>query len=305
MVWILAVLFNKWLLISELGECRMDLIRMSTGWITEVHPFSGGREVGGPPSRCPWSAEAIRYLCRDLICIFGGCLIFAIGLNALTALHPVVSGGVTGIALLVNYMVPELDIGELYLLLNLPLIVLGWRRLGRRFLVLTIIGSVFFSLAALGIKPQSFIIHDRLIATLLWGVICGLGAGMILRSRGSAGGVDILSIILSPKLGVSVATLGFVFNVAPLITGLWLLDWDTLFFSCLFFFIYSRVVDAVMRGIHTKPKQMTIHNPYSSATDCEGGEQRDAKMEPIRYIPAEYEELKRSKQNQVITDLAA
>ena len=283
----------------------MELKRMFSGWMIKGHPFSGSRVIGGPPSQCGETVTAIRDLCKDLIYIFVGCIVFVIGLNALTAVQPVVSGGVTGIALLVNLMVPELDIGELYFLLNLPLIGLGWRRLGRRFMVLTIIGSIFFSLVALGIKPRSLIIHDRIVATLLWGVICGLGAGMILRSRGSAGGVDILSIILGPKLGVSVATLGFVFNVAPLIAGLWMLDWDTFLFSCLFFFIYSRVVDVVMRGIRTKPKQMTIHDPDTSATDCAGSEQTEATMEPIRFIPAQSKAMQNTLVNQTDIDLAA
>ncbi len=283
----------------------MGLKRICSGWMTKTHPFSGSRAVGGPPSQSVETVAASRDLCRDLIYIFVGCIVFVIGLNALTAVHPVVSGGVTGIALLVNFMVPELDIGELYFLLNLPLFGLGWRRLGRRFMVLTIIGSVFFSLAALGIKPQSLIIHDRIIATLLWGGICGLGAGMILRSRGSAGGFDILSIILSPKLGVSVATLGFAFNVAPLITGLWILDWDTILFSCLFFFIYSRVVDVVMTGSTAKPGRTMIRDPYTSATNCAGAEQSEATTEPIRFIPAETEASKHALENQTITELAA
>ena len=231
--------------------------------------------------------EASRELCSDLSYIFAGCIIFVIGLNAFTSVHPLVSGGITGIALLLNFIVPELDTGGWYFLLNLPLIGLGWRHLGRRFMILTIIGIVFFSLAALGIKPRSLIIHDRIIATLLCGGFCGLGAGMILRSRGSAGGCDILSIILSPKLGVSVATLGFVFNVVPLITGLWIHDWDTILYSCLFFFIYSRVADVVMTGITVRSGHTMVNGPCAGDLDCPKGEQTDATMEPIRFIPAE------------------
>jgi uncharacterized membrane-anchored protein YitT (DUF2179 family) len=232
-------------------------------------------------------------------------MVFVIGLNALTAVHPVMSGGVTGIALLLQFIVPELDTGGWYFLLNLPLIGLGWRRLGRRFMVLTIIGIVFFSLAALSIRPRSLIIHDRILATLLWGGICGLGAGMILRSRGSAGGCDILSIILSPKLGVSVATLGFVFNGAPLIFGVWIHDWDTVLYSCLFFFIHSRVVDIVMTGIPATSGQAKVNDPFTSSTDDASGKQTDATMVPIRFIPVENMAPKHSIENQTITDLAA
>lgn len=230
----------------------MDLKRITFGLITEAYPLSGRRAVGRPPSQSAKTTAAGRDLCRDLIYISVGCSVFVIGLNALTAVHPAVCGGVTGIALLLHFSVPELDLGVWYFLLNLPLLALGWRRLGRRFMVLTIIGIVCFSLAVLELKPRSLIVHDRIIATFLCGGICGLGAGIILRSRGSAGGFDILSIILSPKLGVSVATLGFVFNMVPLMAGFWLHDRQTIFYSCLFFFIYSRVVCVVMKGIGVK-----------------------------------------------------
>jgi uncharacterized membrane-anchored protein YitT (DUF2179 family) len=283
----------------------MGLKRFSFGSVTEAHPFSGSRAVGGPPAQAVETITASQDLCRDLIYIFTGCIVFVIGLNALTAVHPVVSGGVTGIALLLHVIVPELDTGAWYFLLNLPLIGLGWRRLGRRFMALTIIGIVFFSLAALGIKPRSLIIHNRIIATLLWGGICGLGAGMILRSRGSAGGCDILSIILSPQLGVSVATLGFVFNVVPLVAGLWIYDWDTIFYSCLFFFICSRVVDVVMSGTTAKSGRTMVTVPDTSATDCASGEQTDGTMKPIRFIPVENEASRHFIDDQTITDLAA
>ncbi len=73
----------------------------------------------------------------------------------------------------------------------------------------------------------------------------------------------------------------------------------------LFFFIYSRVVDVVMTGITVKSEQTMDNGQCADAMDCAGGEQRDAIMEPIRFIPAENEESKRSKENQGITDLAA
>lgn len=257
------------------------------------------------PSMKANTLAASRELCRDLTYIFAGCIVFVIGLNALTSVYPLVSGGVTGIALLLNFIVPEWDTGEWYFLLNLPLIGLGWRYLGKRFMALTIIGVVFFSLAALGIKPQSLIIHDRIITTLLCGGFCGLGAGMILRSGGSAGGFDILSIMLSPKLGVSLATLGFVFNVVPLIFGLWIHDWDTILYSCLFFFIYSRVVHVVMSRVTVKSGQIKVNDPCAGAMDGAGCDQTDAVMKPIEFIPAQNEGSECCIENQAITDLAA
>jgi uncharacterized membrane-anchored protein YitT (DUF2179 family) len=182
----------------------------------------------------------------DLLYIIAGCLVFVIGMKALMIPHQLLGGGVAGIVLLFHYLLPGADMGLLYFLLNLPLIFLGWRRLGKRFMVLTVFGMAFFSVAAEWAKPPEIMIQDRMIATVLASMICGLGGGLILRSCGSAGGFDILSIVLSRKTGHSVANWSLALNSMPLVAGLWFYDLGTIFYSCLFHIACSRVVKVVM-----------------------------------------------------------
>jgi uncharacterized membrane-anchored protein YitT (DUF2179 family) len=182
----------------------------------------------------------------DLLYIASGCILFVIGMKALMIPHQLLGGGIAGFVLLFYYIEPGIDMGLLYFLLNLPLIWLGWHRFGRRFLALTIFGMIFFSIAAEWVNIPEIIFHDRMMATICAGIICGLGCGLILCSRGSAGGFDVLAIVLNRKTGFSVANFSLAFNSMPLIAGVWFNDMDTILYSCLFHFACSRVVKVVL-----------------------------------------------------------
>ncbi len=107
----------------------------------------------------------------DLLYIISGCIVFVIGMKALMIPHQILGGGIAGFVLLFYYIKPGADLGILYFLLNLPLIWLGWHRFGRRFLVLTVFGMIFFSIAAEWVKIPDIVLHDRITATILAGII--------------------------------------------------------------------------------------------------------------------------------------
>lgn len=216
-------------------------------------------QTAAPPVG-PAAVGAIRPLratAFDLMLIAAGSVIFVFGLNAILVQHQLIAGGLTGAAILLYHIEPRLEIGWWYLLLNLPLAWLGWYRIGRRFMLLTIFGIVFFSLAAVWIKPPAVAIQDPLLALLAAGVVCGLGAGLILRSAGSAGGLDILSVYLKNRFGFSIGAVGFTLNVLLLAAGSWLYSLEAALYSALFLFVCSRVVDAVMAGINP-PRVMLV-----------------------------------------------
>ncbi|MGD9250650.1 MAG: YitT family protein, partial [Desulfobacterales bacterium] len=208
--------------------------------------------------------RAWRWLWTDLVLIATGSIIFVIGLNTILVQHRLIAGGLAGAAILLNHLQPRLEIGWWYLLLNLPLVWLGWRRVGQRFMLLTIFGMVFFSLAAVGIKPPALAIEDPLLALLAAGVVCGLGAGLVLRSNGSAGGLDVLSVYLKNRFGFSIGSVGFALNALLLAVGVWLYSLEAALYSALFLFVCSRVVDAVMAGVNP-PRVMLVISDRADA----------------------------------------
>jgi|GEM_PF-30479 len=202
--------------------------------------------------------DGIRGWLVDAVYIVAGCIVFVIGMNGLLIPHQLIAGGLTGAALLLHYALPLFDVGWWYFLLNIPLIWLGWRHIGRRFMILTAFGMTFFSLAAVWISPVPFPVYDPVMVAIGAGVLCGLGAGLILRSQGSAGGLDILSIYLRKKFGFSLGSLGFAMNGAVLLAGAWFHDLQTALYSAVFIFICARVVDAVLVGVNPQKIVMVI-----------------------------------------------
>lgn len=194
----------------------------------------------------------------DVTFVVAGCLVFVIGMNALLIPQQLIAGGLTGVALLLHYALPAFDVGWWYFFLNIPLLWLGWRSRGRRFMILTAFGMFFFSMAANLVSVAPFAVYDPITAAIAARVICGLGAGLILRSRGSAGGLDILSIYLRDKFGFSLGSLGFAMNGAILLAGAWSHDLQTALYSAIFIFVCARVVDAVLVGINPKKIVMVI-----------------------------------------------
>lgn len=211
----------------------------------------------GLPPRTRVSRDA-RSIGVDLAYIIAGCVLFVIGMNGLLIPQGFVAGGLAGAALLLSYGLPGLDVGWWYLLLNIPLMVLGWRSISRRFLWLTLFGMGFFSVAANWIKPSPIDIQDSTMAAIAAGVICGAGAGLVLRSRGSAGGLDILSVYLRQKWGFSLGSMGLAMNSLILAISLWLYNLQVALYSALFFFICGRTVDAILRGINPQKVMLVI-----------------------------------------------
>lgn len=208
--------------------------------------------------------RTLRSFSTDLAFIAAGSIIFVLGLNSILIQHQLIAGGLAGAAILLNHLQPPLEIGWWYLLLNLPLVWLGWRRIGRRFMLLTLFGMVFFSLAAVWIKPSALAIEEPLLAVLAAGAVCGLGAGLILRSSGSAGGLDILTVYLKKRFGFSVGAVGFALNGLLLAASGWLYSLEAALYSALFLFVCSRVVDAVMSGINP-PRVMLVISDRAEA----------------------------------------
>ena len=225
---------------------RWSGLRRSASGAAVVMPLPEG--VGKPPALA--LRRGLRAWLSDVAYIVVGCLVFIVGMNALLIPHQLIAGGLTGAALLLHYSVSLFDVGWWYFFLNIPLLWLGWRHIGRRFMILTAFGMTFFSLAASGWKPVPFAVHDPITAALGAGALCGLGAGLILRSRGSAGGLDILSVYLREKFGFSLGSLGFALNGAILLAGAWMHDLQTALYSGIFIFVCARVVDAVLVGIN-------------------------------------------------------
>lgn len=129
------------------------------------------------------------------ICLLtAGAVCFALSLTLFLDPASIVTGGVSGIAILVSHMVP-IGVGALFLLLNIPPLAVGIYAFGKRFmaytLYATLLSSLLAELAAFFTAPLLPLTDDPVLSSLFGGALCGAGLGLIFRAGGTTGGTDI------------------------------------------------------------------------------------------------------------------
>ncbi len=195
--------------------------------------------------------EGLRFLGRLAGIVFGA-VISAYSIQAFIVHAGLAGGGIGGIALLLYYTL-RWPIGIMTLILNIPLFVLGWREVSKRFILKTLVGlatfTVFLDLFK-GIKPLP--IDDLLLAALYGGVVGGIGGGIVFRFGGSLGGTDIVAKVIQRKFGWGMGTTSLFFNVFIILAAWAILGPKTVLYTLVYMFTYSRTIDAVISGIPAK-----------------------------------------------------
>ena len=187
------------------------------------------------------------------LCSLGG-VIYAFGMNMLILPVGLTIGNLTGIARILlsflQWISPNLqDItGILYLALNLPLMVLAFSSINRKFFMKTVISVITTSvvLTFIPIRPIIPELNDMLTIVLLGGLICGFGAGLSLRVGGSAGGIDILAVYMSMKKpDFSVGRVNLMISLIVYLHAWFTKTPVIVIYSIIFTLIYSYVIDLV------------------------------------------------------------
>ncbi len=190
-----------------------------------------------------------------------GSALFSLGIKGIALEHNFIAGGVFGVALLMHYALTALSPGLMYFLLNIPLFVLGWIFVSKRFLLYSLYAmvftSVFYELVDVRIH-----IENQLYAAVACGVITGAGGGIILRSLGSAGGLDILAVILFQRFNIGVGKFYFLFNALLFFVAALELSNDLLIASLIMVFISSTVVEYVL-ALFSKRKIVLVISDHS------------------------------------------
>jgi uncharacterized membrane-anchored protein YitT (DUF2179 family) len=175
------------------------------------------------------------------------------GLKWLLIPEELLSGGVSGVAMIIGY-VSGWNIGWLYFALNVPILFWGFRVLGRQFIMLSMVSVVSTSLFMQFIPQIEISNGDRLLGSVFGGVLVGLGTALSLRYRGSTGGFDIIASIVSRYRDVPIGLLSILLNtfvVAAL--GFLKSDWNAALYSMLSIYLTGKIVDAV----HTPHRKIT------------------------------------------------
>lgn len=214
-----------------------------------------------------------------------GSLVFALGqLYFIKPLH-IPMGGVSGIALVTNYLW-NLPIGVVSIVLNIPLFFLGWRTLGRGFFFKTAFGTVVSSVFVdLLVNIVPAFDGEMLIAALYGGLVMGAGYGLIFRAGGTSGGVDIIAKWMNKQKDIPIGTTNLIANAVVIIgSALIYGNLDSALYAMITSYLTSMVIDKMIYGmdaqksamiITSKPKEvasavMTVLNRGCTGMDATG-----------------------------------
>ncbi len=163
----------------------------------------------------------------------------------------IAAGGISGVAVLLNATLGW-PVGPVFLILNVPLFLAGWRFLGSGSFVLrslyatVLIGALVDPLALIA-KPLT---HDAVLATIYGGLLGGLGAGLVYRYRGSTGGTDIIALLGNRFLGISVGLAQLIADGAIVLASGLLLNLQLALYALIATYLTSKVLDSVLEGFN-------------------------------------------------------
>ena len=203
---------------------------------------------------------------RNLFMIALGSALCAVAIKGILIPNQFLAGGFTGLALLLHYIFPAVPVGLAYFLLNVPNFILGWVHVGRRFFFYSLAGMVIFSLAMMVPFP-TLEIDDLILCALTAGLITGVGSGIILRSLGSAGGMDILAVIVYKKLSIRIGTSSLGFNFILLAAAAFRFPLDIILYTLIHIYVTSYMVNLVVTGFNQRKAVMIVSKEWQAISE--------------------------------------
>lgn len=202
-------------------------------------------------------ATRLSTLLRTLPLVMLGTAVYAFGLHYFIIPNQLMEGGVTGIAILLNYAL-DWPLSISTLVLNIPLFIVGWRILGRTQIGYTIFGTISLSVfLALMEKliDMGWIVpfrtsNDYILAVLYAGVTLGFGLGIVFRFGGTTGGADIIARIASKMKGWSMGQIILILDVIIIGASLIYIPKEKVLYTLVAVFIASKMIDFIQEGAY-------------------------------------------------------
>lgn len=195
-----------------------------------------------------------------------GAMGIALAVQGAAVPHGFFTGGLSGLSLILYYLLETLSPGKWYFLLNIPIALAGWFLVSRRFILYTGYGMLATT-AALEMFHHPFPIHEPMLAAIAGGVLLGVGVGLCLRSLGSSGGIDVIAVILHQRWGLRMGQVGLACNLLVFALGWFMLgNLDRTLYSLVMVFVSAQSIDAVVGMWNQRKLVIVISDHYEAIT---------------------------------------
>ena len=190
-----------------------------------------------------------------------GCLIASSSINLFLVPSHLLTGGATGIAMIVYYLT-HLPIGAQTFAYNIPLLIAAWRLLGKGYTCDVIIGTAIFSFCLDLTRPLNAYapVNDMMLAAIFGGVFNGIGYGIVFRMNGSTGGFDIVGAIAKKLYSFNMGGVIFAFNCLVMLAAAFMFGVAPAMFTLICMFMNAMVTDKVIAGFNSRKALLIVSN---------------------------------------------
>lgn len=188
-----------------------------------------------------------------------GATLAAIALEIFLVPNNIIDGGIIGISIMVSY-ITKIKLSVLTFVLNIPFLILGYKQLGKSFLIKAAYAMIVLSLLLEELKPVPELTNDVLLATVFGGLLLGIGVGFVIKFGACLDGTEVVAILINKKTSFSVGQVVMFLNFFIYSTAGFLFGWDRALYSILTYFITFKIIDMVSEGFEQATAAMIITN---------------------------------------------
>ena len=193
----------------------------------------------------------------DYVMLAIGAIIAAFAIEEFLVPNTILDGGVIGIGIMIKNLT-GISLSILTIVLNVPFLLIGMRKLGKMFVVTSAFSMAVFSVFVEIFAPLANATSETLLAVSFGGVILGIGVGLVIRFGGCLDGTETVAILLNKKFKIPVGQTVLIFNIVIYAVAGVLFGFDRAMYSLLTYFITSKVLDIVETGMDQAKAAMII-----------------------------------------------
>lgn len=176
-----------------------------------------------------------------------GVLIESFGIKSFLLPNEFIDGGITGISMLI-YFISHVNLGLLIIVINIPFLIFGYFNISKLFMFKSIFAITLLGLFIFFMKFPA-LTHDKLLSAIFGGFFLGAGVGLVVKNGGISDGTELMALILSKQLSVTVGNIILFLNILIFISASFFLGLDKALYSILAYFSAYKTMDFVIYGI--------------------------------------------------------
>ena len=188
-----------------------------------------------------------------------GILLASLALEIFLIPNRIIDCGITGISIILSFLT-NINLSIFIIVINIPFLLLGFKHLGKNFLIRTTFAMIIFSFLLEQFKQVDVVTNDVLLATVFGGILLGIGVGFVIRYGACLDGVETIAILINKKTSFSVGQVILLVNLVIYMVAGIVFGWDRALYSIMTYFITYKIIDIVSEGLEQAKSALIITN---------------------------------------------